>query len=91
MKMKDELCLPLAKHLGGVLPFVRESDGTMACVAEDRHADAMIHAVNCHDDLVEALEAMDEYLNTDRETTIGSGSAIHRQIKDLITKAKGGL
>lgn len=88
MKMSEEFKLPLAKHPGGVLPFVRDDNGIMLCVCEDEHADTIIHAINCHDDLVEALEGINEYLNTDRETTIGNGSAIHRHVQDLLKKAK---
>lgn len=55
MKMTETFCLPLHTTRGGVMPFVNDADNCTAFFSEDRHAEAAVHAVNCHDDLYDAL------------------------------------
>ena len=56
MKMSDVLEMPLSKVSGGIMPFVKEADNDTVAVCDDRHADAIVHAINCHDDMVNALD-----------------------------------
>ena len=85
MKMKDVFELPIKRREGGVMPYVENNEGGLICVAGEAHADAIINAVNLHDEMYEALEISINRLEAilcDNE--LGSDRFLHVDDKDLI-------
>jgi hypothetical protein len=51
-------------------------------------ATRIVRACNAHDELVALLVEIDEYLSPSPLNTICAGSILHRQVKELIAKAR---
>ena len=45
------------------MPFVEDSQGGLIAVVEDHRADAIIRAINCHDELVAMVDSLTSELN----------------------------
>ena len=90
MKMSEVFNLPLSKIQGGVMPMIEECSGNVICVIDSVPAEAIIHSVNCHDKLVEALEYL---LGAIRSDPAPDGHdyvcAAELQADAVLVKAKG--
>ena len=79
MKMTNTFIMPIKREEGGVMPFVKDNQGALIAVVESRHADAIINAVNCHDEMYKALESLAN----------GEGLPPGVTIERLLAKARG--
>lgn len=96
IKMSDLLALPVARTSGGVMPFLKDGNGEVMFVGDGFHIDAVVHAVNTHDtmqarivELESLIKEADDYLNTNKLTTICNGSILHAAFKEAIKDEKG--
>ena len=80
--MTETFIMPLKITSGGVMPFIEDNQGAHIAVVEDRHADAIVRAVNLHDEMYAMLEAVIKQAAPPEWQLIA--------IRMLLAKARGG-
>lgn len=72
VKMSDMLALPVTRVPGGVMPFLKDSNGLVLFVGDQYHVDICVTAINEFDKHKAEIEALKAQLKLIRESYISA-------------------
>ncbi len=93
MKMSEVFKLPVSTDHSAHITYIADQNSRLAYIGESATAEAVAHAINCHDELVKALEETLRFLE-DMHTeptnaTIQRSVEFKAEICDILASARG--